>query len=120
MVSIFGKLSKETASLNKIPRLAPTPLATIMATGVAKPKAQGQEITKTAIAVERAKEMPSPKISQTIAVIMAIVITTGTKTAAILSAKRAMGALEEEACSTICTILAKIVSSATFSARQSR
>ena len=35
--------------LNKIPFLAPTPLPTIMATGVARPNAQGQLITSTEI-----------------------------------------------------------------------
>ena len=41
--------SSETAVLNKIPFLAPTPLPTIMATGVARPNAQGQLITSTEI-----------------------------------------------------------------------
>jgi hypothetical protein len=37
------------AFLNKTPFLAPFPDPTIIATGVASPNAQGQEITNTAI-----------------------------------------------------------------------
>ena len=117
IVSIFCRFSKAGASLNNIPRFAPTPVATIIATGVAKPNAHGQEITKTAIAVDKAKETPLPNKSHTTAAIRAIMITVGTKTAAILSARRAIGALDAEACSTICTIFAKTVSSATLTAR---
>ena len=53
-----------------------------MATGVARPKAQGQEITKTAMAEDKASPKGEPKIIQTAKVIIAIDITTGTKTRA--------------------------------------
>ena len=42
--------SKASALRNKIPSLAPRPIPTVIAVGVASPRAQGQEITKTAIA----------------------------------------------------------------------
>ena len=63
-----------------------------MATGVASPKAQGQEITKTAMAEDKASPKGEPKIIQTAKVIIAIDITTGTKTKATLSAIFAIGA----------------------------
>ena len=44
---VFSKISPPL--INK-PRSAPIPVPTKMAVGVAKPKAQGQAITKTAIA----------------------------------------------------------------------
>ena len=40
-------ISRDDAVLNRIPFFAPTPLPTIIATGVARPRAQGQEITST-------------------------------------------------------------------------
>ena len=46
--------SRETAVLNRMPCLAPTPLPTMMATGVASPRAQGQLITRTEMALDRA------------------------------------------------------------------
>ena len=42
------------ADLIKIPFSAALPVPTIIATGVAKPKAQGQEITSTLIALDNA------------------------------------------------------------------
>ena len=47
--SAFPVSSIEEAFLNKNPCLAPLPEPTIMATGVAKPNAQGQEITNMEI-----------------------------------------------------------------------
>ena len=46
---VLPAFSSETAFLNRMPCLAPTPLPTIMATGVASPRAQGQEMTSTEI-----------------------------------------------------------------------
>ena len=45
-----------------MPRLAPRPDATSSATGVAKPSAHGQAITKTVIAIwiDSARELPAP------------------------------------------------------------
>ena len=39
--------SSDTAVLNRIPLRAPTPLPTMIATGVAKPNAHGQLMTST-------------------------------------------------------------------------
>ena len=101
-----------------MPFLAPTPVPTIIATGVASPKAQGQEITSTAMAEETAASKPPPASIHTKKVTSAIAITAGTNTPAILSASRAMGALEEEASSTRRIIWDKVVSSPTFKALQ--
>ena len=71
-----------------------------MATGVARPREQGQDITKTVIPAERANSNVAPLISHIIIVTRAIVITTGTNIPAILSAILAIGALLELASST--------------------
>ena len=46
--------SRDTAVLNMIPCLAPTPFPTMIATGVASPSAQGQLMTSTEIALASA------------------------------------------------------------------
>ena len=68
------------------------------ATGVASPSAQGQEITKTLIAIFSAREIctfppAAPMTTQTMSVTSAMRRTTGTNTPAILSTVRSMGAL---------------------------
>ena len=50
MVFIFLVFSRIAAFLIRSDMLAPFPVATIIATGVAKPNAQGQAITITVIA----------------------------------------------------------------------
>ena len=102
----------------RIPNSAALPVPTIIATGVARPKAHGQEITSTAIALESAKEKLCPATSHTTAVTRAIAITTGTNTPLTLSAMRAIGALELPASSTNLIIWASVVSSPTFDARK--
>ncbi len=79
--------SKLSASFIKILFSAPLPIPTIMAVGVAKPKAQGQAITNTATEVNKAceKALSSPTDIQTMKVTMEIPNTTGTKIPAILS-----------------------------------
>ena len=89
------------ACLNIIPFLAPTPLPTIIATGVARPRAHGQLITRTDIALARAKPKSAPTAIQTIKVTIAIAITTGTNTPDTLSAILAIGALVAAASETI-------------------
>ena len=84
-----------------MPFLAPIPFPTIIATGVASPRAQGQLITSTEIALERAKPMVWPAMSQTARVIRAIPITAGTKTPDTRSAILAIGALVAAASLTI-------------------
>ena len=54
IVSIECSCSNIAADLIKIPFSAALPVPTMIATGVAKPKAQGQEITNTLIALESA------------------------------------------------------------------
>ena len=44
---IFPETSKASAFLKSIPSSAPFPVPTIIAVGVASPKAQGQAITST-------------------------------------------------------------------------
>ena len=96
-----------------MPFSAPLPVPTMMATGVARPRAQGQEMTSTATPAVRARSTPWPSSSHTAAVTRAMPMTTGTKTPATLSASLAMGALEEEASSTMRIIWARVVSSPT-------
>ena len=85
-----------------------------MATGVARPRAQGQEMTSTDTPAVRARVMSPPvAMSQTTAVTRAMAMTTGTKTPATWSASLAMGALEEAASSTRAIIWARVVSSPT-------
>ena len=81
--------------------MAPMPLPTIMATGVASPRAQGQLITSTEIPRARAKEKVWPSRSQMRKVTKAMEITTGTKTPETLSATLEMGALVAAASLTI-------------------
>ena len=69
------------------------PLPTMMATGVASPSAQGHEMTRTAMALSRAIETPTPLISHTIMTNSAIPMTVGTNIPETLSAIRAIGAL---------------------------
>ncbi len=89
-------------------------MPTIIATGVAKPKAQGQDITKTAIAGLRAAVKSLVMINQTIKVIIEILMTAGTKIEEILSANLAIGALVVLAFSTSSIILANVVSAPTL------
>ena len=112
------QFSSASAVLKSMPLRAPTPLATITATGVASPKAQGQLITSTDIALESANPTLSPNKTQTAKVIKAMHKTVGTNTADTLSAIRAMGALPAEASLTILTIFARVLSSPTAVARQ--
>ena len=116
IVSTLCNVSRLWADLIKIPWLAALPVPTIIATGVAKPKAQGQEITNTLIALDRANSKLCLNANQTIAVTMAIPITIGTKIPLTLSANLAIGALEFPASSTRRMICARVVSSPTFNA----
>ena len=113
-VSTLPAASIETAVLNSIPCFAPMPLPTIIATGVASPRAQGQLITSTDI--PRATLLPSS--SHTMNVTAAMDMTVGTNTPETLSAIFAIGALVAEASLTILMIWLRVVSSPTRSARQ--
>ncbi len=86
----------------------------MIATGVARPSAQGQLITSTEMPLARANPMLSPANSQTIMVTTAIAITAGTNTPDTLSATFAMGAFVAAASLTICMICDRVVSSPTL------
>ena len=116
-VSILCAVSKASPDLIKMPFSAPLPVPTIIATGVAKPNAHGQLITKIETAIEKANSTLAPLISQQLPAISAITITAGTKTPATLSAVLAMGALLALASSTSAIILLIVVSPPTLSAR---
>ena len=107
---VFSSIS---AFLINKPFLAATPVDTIMATGVAKPKAQGQAITKTDIPIPKPKVNPS-NIVKIIKLINAIPITIGTKKNEILSANFEIGAFEFEAYSTSFIMVLIVVSFPTF------
>ena len=108
--------SKLSASRINMLFSAPFPIPTIIAVGVAKPKAQGQAITNTVTEVSSAcAKSPSANI-HTAKVKIASPITTGTKIPAILSTNFCTGALLPCASCTIRIICASTVSLPTFSA----
>ena len=79
IVLISWVVSNIYADLNNIPFSAAFPGPTIIAVGVASPRAQGQEITNTAIPIDNENDIPYPSISHTIVDIIAIAMTVGTK-----------------------------------------
>ena len=99
-VSIRCAVSSASPDLIRTPFPAPLPVPTIIATGVARPSAQGQEITSTEIAIENANSTLAPMASQEAPATRAITMTTGTNTPATRSASRAIGAFEAPASST--------------------
>ena len=103
-----------------MPFFAPTPLPTIIATGVASPSAHGQLMTSTAIARDSASPNGAPSSSQTIIVTTAMEITTGTNTPDTLSATLAIGAFVAAASDTMRIIWLSVVSSPTRVASQRR
>ena len=111
--------SSASADFTKMPFEAPRPVPTIIAVGVARPSAQGQEMTKTETACDRAtaKSPGATKPNHATNVTSAIPMTTGTKTPAMLSARRSIGALELVASSTKRMMPASVVSSPTAVAR---
>ncbi len=96
-----------------MPLAAPRPVPTMIAVGVARPSAHGQEITRIEIACVSAVATSPASASHATNVTAAIAMTTGTKTPAILSAMRSMGALELVASSTRRMMPASVVSSPT-------
>ena len=120
-VSMRPISSRLAADFTSTPCSAALPVATVMATGVASPSAQGQEITSTAMPTLRQNRTPMPPtVAHSTAAITAMEMTTGTNTALILSARRLMGALPLAACSISCTIWDRVVSLPTRSAVSSR
>ena len=110
--------SREAAVLNRMPFLAPSPLPTMMATGVARPRAQGQLMTSTEMPRARAKARSRPSSSQAAVVTTAMAMTAGTNTPDTRSAILAMGALVAAASLTIRMIWDRVVSSPTRVASQ--
>ena len=100
-----------------MPFFAPSPLPTIIATGVASPSAHGQLMTSTEIPRAREYPMGWPSSSQTRVVTVAMAITAGTNTPETLSAIFAMGAFVAAASLTIWMICESVVSSPTRVAR---
>lgn len=93
-VSTLWSFSSVAASLINIPSRAPLPTHTMIAVGVARPRAHGQAMTriqtKETSPKERACANPRvlvPKKSHVPSATKAMTITMGTKTAEILSAK---------------------------------
>ena len=113
---IFPVSSSETAVLKSMPFLAPTPFPTIIATGVASPRAQGQLITRTEIALASENPTVLPRSIQIMNVTRAIPITAGTKTPETLSAIFAIGAFVAAASLTMRIICDRAVSSPTLEA----
>ena len=109
-VLILWAVSKACPDLIKMPCSAPLPVPTIIATGVASPNAQGQEITNTLMAQLSANSKVAPDNIQIAAVMREMPITIGTNIPAIWSASLAIGALVAEASSTRRIICAKVVS----------
>ena len=117
IICILPRFSSDSLVLKSIPFFAPIPFPTIIATGVASPKAQGQDITSTDIPRARAKlKSCFPNTSHKIVTTNAIAITAGTNTPDTLSAILAIGALVAAASETIFIILLSVVSSPTRSA----
>ncbi len=116
IVSPLPRLSRASPFLNRIPFEAPTPVPTIIAVGVARPRAQGHEITSTAIPIDKANAKSFPAMSQIIIARIAIPITIGTKYRDISSASFEIGAFELCASSTNVMILESVVSAPTFEA----
>ena len=92
----------------------------MMATGVARPSAQGQLMTRTDMPRASAKATSFPAMSQARKVMTAMPMTAGTNIPETLSASLAMGALVAAASLTICMICARVVSSPTLVALQTR
>ena len=111
-------LSRLSASLIRIPISAPFPIPTMMAVGVASPKAHGQAIIRTVTAASNPWVNPlfPPKTIQSTKDSRAIPIIVGTKTAAIRSTSFWTGALLPCASCTRWMIWANKVSVPTLSA----
>ena len=120
MICILPVCSKDWEVLKRMPFLAAMPLPTMMATGVARPKAHGQEMTRTEIPLSKAVAKRTPAKSQPMVVRRAIAMTVGTKMPETLSAILAIGALVAAASETILMIWESVVSSPTLVAWQRR
>ena len=100
-----------------MPSWAPRPVPTMIAVGVASPRAHGQAMISTATAAVNADAADSPTPSQKPRVATARAMTIGTNTAEMRSASRCTGALPVCASSTRRAIWASLVSAPTRVAR---
>ncbi len=112
--------SRAWAFFTRMPIRAPRPAPTMIAVGVARPRAQGQAMMRTDTNAVSAKGNEAPNWRQATKVITARRITAGTNTAATRSASLCTGALEPCASRTILTIWARAVSAPTRVARTRR
>ena len=80
IVSMLVSFSNASPDLIRMPNSAPFPVPTITATGVASPKAHGQDMTKIATAIRKANEKSPSKKNQTTNAIKDNAITIGTNT----------------------------------------
>ncbi|KAF5053511.1 hypothetical protein DSECCO2_397590 [anaerobic digester metagenome] len=117
-VSTVPAISRESPPLINIPFSAPLPVPTMMAVGVARPRAHGQAITSTVMKMVREKvkacssgaKAGTPRKYQAKKATSAMVMTVGTNIAETRSASLWMGALATWASSTSLTIWARAVS----------
>ena len=110
------------ADVTSTPLRAPSPKPAVTDSGVASPRAQGHAMMSTHTPVTRAwaRRGCGPTVSQMANVHSDMRITTGTNTAAILSASCCTGAFVACAFATMSTIPARTVSSPTFVALTAR
>ena len=120
MVSICRVDSRIWGPLIRMPSWAPRPVPTSSAVGVARPRAHGQAMIRTATPAVNAVAAVSPVPSQNPRVPRARAMTTGTNTAEIWSASRWTGALPFWASVTSRAIWARAVSAPTRVARTTR
>ncbi len=102
------------------PSVAPRPVPTSRAVGVARPSAQGQAMMRTATAAVAANSRGSPASCQPANVIKAMMSTIGTNTPEIVSASACTGALRVWASSTMRAMRDSSVSSPSAVARTTR
>ena len=118
-VSTFSRISSASAFLISTPARAPRPTPTMIAIGVANPKAQGHAMMSTATAFTSAcaRRGCGPSRNHATNAAAAMATTAGTNHAATRSASLWMGARVRCAWLTICTMRASNVSEPTRSAR---
>ena len=118
-VSTFRATSRLSASFIRIPLSAPLPIPTMIAVGVASPRAHGQAMISTVTMARRPWVKPSTGSSSIhkMKESKAMAMIAGTKTAAILSTSFCTGALLPCASCTIAMIFESRVSVTSLSAR---
>jgi len=89
-----AEASSAMAFLNRMPRLAPRPVPTMMAVGVASPSASGQVMTTTVMANSTAVFSEAPESSHTTRVAVPPTRATSTSQKAARSASCWLGAFE--------------------------